>query len=203
MQIRPLGRAGRAIVAQKPDFEAEGPSDMLTAPPMKRLPNGLFLAILPCAGALGCLPASSDVVLRHVSSSENTATLSQRNSGAMSRGSTLVSLLAKGVPDNDTHGVVVLATAWNQPVDMRWIDPKHLELTCPTCDANDVTFEAVKAGDVVISYGNNLSSAIGIAIRLSKTWFHPSSDTRPAAKPNLDKSRLERSRFAADTFACG
>jgi hypothetical protein len=74
----------------------------------------------------------------------------------MSRGSTLVSLRAKGVPDNDTHGEIVFGTTWNQAIDMKWIDPKHLELTCSSCMAKDLTFEVVKAGDVLISYDNNL-----------------------------------------------
>jgi hypothetical protein len=74
----------------------------------------------------------------------------------MSRGSTLVSLLAKGVPDNDTHGGIVFSTAWKSPVEMRWVEPRHLELTCSTCAVKDITFEAVKAGDVLISYGDNL-----------------------------------------------
>ncbi len=122
---------------------------------MNRLPSIVVIAIIPCIGMLGC-QSSSESVLRRVSSSDYTATLSQRNSGAMSRGSTLVSLIAKGVPDNDTHGEIVFSTVWNQAVDMRWIDSKHLELTCSSCEAKDVTFEVVKAGDVFISYDSNL-----------------------------------------------
>jgi hypothetical protein len=123
---------------------------------MKRVFNSFIFAILPCVGMLGCLPSSSELVLRQVSSSDYTATLSKRNSGAMSRGSTLVSVRGKAVPDNDTHGVIVFGASYGAVVDMKWIDPKHLELSCSSCTVKDVNFEVVKASDVLISYDNNL-----------------------------------------------
>lgn len=129
---------------------------MLTTSSMKSVPNILLIGLFACIGMLGCLPSSSESVLRQASSSAYTATLSQRNMGAMSRGSTLVSLRLKGVPDSNTHGEIIFGTIWNQAVDMKWVDPKHLELSCSSCTAKDVTLEVVKAGDVLISYDDNL-----------------------------------------------
>jgi hypothetical protein len=108
------------------------------------------------AGLAGCLPSSSNVVVSQASNSEYTATLSNRNSGAMSRGSTLVSVRLKNVPDNDTHGLIVLDVTWNRPVEMRWIGPHNLAVSCASCTVQDVDFEVVKSGDVVITYGDNL-----------------------------------------------
>ena len=67
-----------------------------------------IVVMLLSISMLGCLPVSSNVVVGHVESAEYTATLSKRNSGAMSKGSTLVSVRAKGVPDDSTHGLIVL-----------------------------------------------------------------------------------------------
>jgi len=108
-------------------------------------------------GSLGCLPASSNVVVGHIESADNIATLSKRNSGAMSKGSTLVSVLAKGVPDNSTHGTIVLGVTGDKPVEMKWIGPHNLALSCPPCNPQEVNFEVVRTGEVTISYSENLS----------------------------------------------
>lgn len=121
---------------------------------------GLFAKISMASLAisiLGCLPASSNVVVGHIESAENIATLSKRNSGAMSRGSTLVSVLAKGVPDNSTHGTIVLGVTGNKPVEMKWTGPRNLALSCQPCTPQDVNFEVVRTGDVTISYSQSLS----------------------------------------------
>lgn len=109
-----------------------------------------------CLSMVGCLPASSNVVSARVASSENTATLSKRNSGAMSKGSTLVSVRANGVPDNSTHGMIVLGIIGDKPVEMKWIGPHHLALSCQPCTPQDVNFEVVKSGDITISYSDSL-----------------------------------------------
>ena len=96
------------------------------------------------------------MVVRQVSSSDYTATLSKRNSGAMSRGSTLVSVRLTSVPDNDTHGEIVLDVAGDKPVEMMWISPHHLSLSCSSCVPQDVTDETVKAGEIAITYSDNL-----------------------------------------------
>jgi hypothetical protein len=112
----------------------------------------LMIQIMVLCITLGCLPSSSNIVSARVASSENTATLSKRNSGAMSKGSTLVSVLANGVPDNSTDGLIVLGIIGDQPVEMKWIDPHNLALSCQQCTPQDVDFEVVKSGDITISY---------------------------------------------------
>jgi hypothetical protein len=110
------------------------------------------IEIVLCLGAVGCLP-STNVVVARVVGPECTATLSQRNSGlSTSRGSTLVSVIANGVPDNDTHGEIVLEMYGAHRVEMKWTGPHNLSLVCPECDPRDVNLEAVKAGNIVISY---------------------------------------------------
>src|SRR5579883_2760695 len=88
-----------------------------------------FMAIL-CIATVGCLPPSSNEVSARVVGPEYTATLSKRNSGAMSKGSTLVSIRANGVPDDSTHGVIVLGINGDHPVEMKWIGPHNLSLSC-------------------------------------------------------------------------
>ncbi|HTZ56718.1 MAG TPA: hypothetical protein VMB49_01410 [Acidobacteriaceae bacterium] len=110
-----------------------------------------------CFCIVGCLPSSSNVVSTRVQGSEYTATLSKRNSGAMSKGSTLVSVRANGVPDDATHGLIILGIAGDHLVEMKWIDPHNLALSCSSCAPQDVNFEAIKSGDVTISYDKGLS----------------------------------------------
>jgi hypothetical protein len=112
--------------------------------------------IVLCISMVGCLPESSNVVVARVAGPENIATLSKRNSGAMSKGSTFVSILANGVPDNSTHGLIVLGVIGDRPVQMKWTDPHNLFLSCLPCTPQDVNFEAVKTGDLTISYGDGL-----------------------------------------------
>jgi hypothetical protein len=115
-----------------------------------------FAALSLIINTAGCLPPSSNVVVARVSSSENTAILSKRNSGAMSKGSTLVSVRANTVPDDSTHGAIVLGLIGDRPIEMKWTSPKNLALSCQTCSPQDVDFEVVKAGDITISYSDNL-----------------------------------------------
>jgi hypothetical protein len=105
---------------------------------------------------VGCRSSPSNVVVHSVSTADYTATLSSRNSGAMSRGSTFVSLRLKNVPDNDTHGQIVFAVTWNKPVEMKWAGTHELAISCTSCTTKDVDFEAVKSGDIVITYDENL-----------------------------------------------
>jgi len=109
-----------------------------------------------CVGIAGCLLSSSNIVVDHVSNSEYTATLSRRNTGAMSKGSTLVSLRLNSVPDNDTHGLIVLDVFGAEPVEMKWTGLHNLALSCTSCTPQDVNGEVVKAGDVTINYDENL-----------------------------------------------
>ena len=104
----------------------------------------------------GCLPSTSNVVVGHVSGPEYIATLSKRNSGAMSRGSTLISVRLNGVPDNDTHGEIVLALYGDKPVEIKWIGPRNLALSCSSCTQRDVNDEVVKAGAILLTYDDNL-----------------------------------------------
>jgi hypothetical protein len=113
--------------------------------------------VMLCISMVGCLLASSNVVVARVASSENTATLSKRNSGAMSKGSTLVSVRANGVPDDSSHGLIVLGITGDKPVEMKWIGPHNLALSCQSCIPQDVNFEVVKSGDVIISYSDSVS----------------------------------------------
>ena len=112
-----------------------------------------IVVMLLSISMLGCLPVSSNVVVGHVESAEYTATLSKRNSGAMSKGSTLVSVRAKGVPDDSTQGLIVLGVTGDKLIEMRWTGPYNLVLSCQPCAPQDVNFEAVRAGDITISYG--------------------------------------------------
>ena len=159
---------------------------------MKRLPGLVSLALIPFTGMLGCLPASSNRVLQQISSSDFTATLSQLNSGAMSRGATLVSLRANATPDSDTHGQVVFSATWDKPIAMNWIDPKHLELTCSSCTTKDVTFEVVKTGEVLISYDSNLRAVNGVVREKTALW-ETSSRAVPYSPPTYDKGRYHSS----------
>jgi hypothetical protein len=96
-------------------------------------------------------------VVSHIASSENIATLSKRDSGAMSRGSTLVSVRYITVPDSDTHGAIVFGANGDKDVKMVWRGPRNLLLSCPSCRQEDVNYEVVKSGDVVISYSPEIS----------------------------------------------
>ncbi len=104
----------------------------------------------------GCLPASSNVVSAIVVGPEYTATLSKRDSGAMSKGSTFVSVRANGVPDDSTHGLIVFGVNGNKPVEMKWIGPHNLALSCQPCISQDVNLEVVKSVDITISYSDGL-----------------------------------------------
>jgi hypothetical protein len=112
----------------------------------------IALAQLLSLGLIGC---SSDVVNR-VQGAQYTATLSKRNSGAMSRGSTLVGVRLNEVPDNSTHGQIVLGLYGDKAVAMQWKGPHELYLSCPSCQRQDVDFEAVKSGEITIRYSDGL-----------------------------------------------
>ena len=114
---------------------------------------GAFVLLL---SANGCLPPEGNMVVSHVSNSEYIATLSKRNSGAASKGSTLVSVRLNSVPDNDTHGLIVLGVDGNKPVEMEWLGLHHLALSCSACKPEDVNDEVVKAGHIIITYSDNL-----------------------------------------------
>ena len=116
-----------------------------------------FLTLIQTTILLGCLPASSNVVSARVVGPMYTATLSKRDSGAMSKGSTLVSVMANGVPDNATHGTIVLGIKGDWPVEMNWTSPQSLSLSCQRCSPQDVDFQAVKSGDVEITYDKGLA----------------------------------------------
>ena len=123
---------------------------------MKTSSAAKLVAIVVLATIIGCMPRSSEIVVRQVTSSEYTATLSKRNSGAMSKGSTLVSVRLTSVPDNDTHGLIVLDVTGDKPVEMKWIGPHSLALSCASCVPQDVNDETVKAGQIAITYSDNL-----------------------------------------------
>jgi hypothetical protein len=74
----------------------------------------------------------------------------------MSRGSTLVSIRLKGVPDNEAHGSVVLGLYGDKDVQVSWQNSRGLTIACASCKPSDVNFQAVRSGDVVISYGSEL-----------------------------------------------
>ncbi len=74
----------------------------------------------------------------------------------MSKGSTLVSVRLKNVPDNETYGVIVLGLAGNQSLVVRWIGPNELFLDCATCNPDNINFEVVKTGDIKVVYGRSL-----------------------------------------------
>jgi len=114
-------------------------------------------AIAMGTSMIGCLPSSSNIVVAQVVGPEYTATISKRNSGAMSKGSTLVSLRLNTVPDNDTHGEIVLGIAGDRSIQLTWASPQSLVVSCDSCAPQDVNFEAVKAGGVVITYSQNLA----------------------------------------------
>ena len=120
----------------------------------------LFTALLVVliASIGGCSPSGSSIVVSQVSSSTDTATLSKRDSGATSKGSTLVSIRLTSVPDNDTHGLIVLGIDGDKAVEMKWIDPHHLALSCGSCSPQDINFQVVKTGDIAITYDAKLRS---------------------------------------------
>jgi len=107
---------------------------------------------------LGCMPSQSIIVVQQLSGPEYTATLSKRNSGAAGPGSTLVSVRLTSVPDNDTHGVIVLGVNGDKPIQLKWPDAHHLSLACESCKSEDVNFEATKTGDVVIEFDPHLAA---------------------------------------------
>jgi hypothetical protein len=101
--------------------------------------------------ASGCW-ACKAVVVGRVSSTENIATLSERDCGAMGRGSTLLSVRHLNVPDNDTHGVVVFAVSGVRKMEFNWRDARTLAVKCDACAEGEINFKAVKSGDVEIVY---------------------------------------------------
>lgn len=125
---------------------------------MKKMLVMIQIAAMLCVGTVGCLPSSSNIVSARVVGAEYTATLSKRNSGAMSKGSTLVSIRANHVPDDATHGLIVLGLNGDQPVEMKWNGPHSLSISCQPCTPQDVNFEAIKSGDVTISYDKGLNA---------------------------------------------
>jgi hypothetical protein len=50
-----------------------------------------------------------------------------------------------------------LAVCGNKPVEIEWVSPQNLELSCKTCTAQGVNEEVVKTGDVRICYSDALS----------------------------------------------
>jgi hypothetical protein len=122
-----------------------------------RISGWLLLSGTLLAGViLGCGP-KSEWVVGTAKSGSYTATLSKRNSGALSAGSTLVSIRLSTVPDNDTHGQIVLALLGDHEVSMVWQDEHHLVLSCASCTQKDVDDETVKAGEVIVRYGPTLA----------------------------------------------
>ena len=117
---------------------------------------GCVVVGLSLLGLCGCSPASEKVV-RQVQSGVYTATVAERNSGAMSAGSTLVSIILSTVPDNDTHGEIVFGIRGKRNVSISWLDNRHLFVSCADCKDSDVNFEAVRTGDVSISYAAELA----------------------------------------------
>ncbi len=113
-----------------------------------------WVLLLPVCLSVGC---QSVIVGKQLASPEYTATIVKRDSGAMSRGSTIVSVRLTSVPDNATHGTGVLDVFGDQTVDIRWRDPRHLFVSCKSCRPRDINFEAVKSGEVYISYDKNLT----------------------------------------------
>jgi hypothetical protein len=112
----------------------------------------IALAQVLSLGLIGC---SSDVVNR-IQGAQYTATLSKRKSGAMSRGSTLVGVLLNEVPDNSTHGQIVLGLYGDKSVGMQWKGPHELYLSCASCKPEEVDFEAVKSSEITIRYSDGL-----------------------------------------------
>lgn len=104
---------------------------------------------------IGCSPCKERIVTQ-VSSTDYVATVSKRDCGAMGKGSTLVSLRLKSVPDNDTHGVIVFAAQGDKTIETKWNSARSLLISCDSCTQNDVNFEVVKSGDVVVRYGSGL-----------------------------------------------
>ena len=127
---------------------------MMSEPKMMISASSLLFSVLPMVN--GCLPSPSNTIEKQIFSAQYTATLSKRNSGATSRGSTLVSVRLSSVLDTDTHGLIVLGVNGNKAVEMKWIDARHLLLSCASCNPDEVNFESVKTGDVNVSYDINL-----------------------------------------------
>src|SRR5579862_987147 len=122
---------------------------------MEKLKLVFCIQILFCLLSAGC-GITKEVVLRRIVGPECTATLSQRDSGAIGRASTLVSIIYNGVPDNDTHGEIVLGLNGQYIVDMKWTGPQDLFLSCSQCSPKNVNLETVRAGDTTITYDKNL-----------------------------------------------
>lgn len=123
---------------------------------MIRILTAIF-AFMLLTMAEGCLPAKSILVVKQISNAENTAVLSKRDSGAPSKGSTLVSVRLNSVPDNATHGAIVLGLVGDQMVEMKWISGRHLAVSCRSCTPDDVNYEVTKDGDVVVTYDSNIA----------------------------------------------
>jgi hypothetical protein len=112
--------------------------------------------VLVTAGLLGCYPRT-EFVVSSTSSERGIATLSKRDSGAMSYGSTLVSIREKGVPDNDTHGLIVFGARGDQDVKIAWKNARNLMISCSSCKQEDVNYEVVKSDGVIISYSPEIA----------------------------------------------
>jgi hypothetical protein len=124
--------------------------------PGKRTTFVLTASIAMGTAVIGCLPSPSNKVVAKAVGPEYTSTLSKRNSGAMSKGSTLVSLRLNTVPDNDMHGEIVLGVDGDRSIQMIWASPRSLMVSCDSCTPKDVNFEAVRAGEVTITYSQSL-----------------------------------------------
>lgn len=115
-----------------------------------------LIVLLPLyVGLTGCLSRPNEIVSQ-VSTTNYIATLSRRDIGTVRNGLTLVSLRASGVPDSDTHGLIILQVNGNQSIQMKWIGVHQLEVSCATCTQEDVSFEVVKSDNPVIKYDDNL-----------------------------------------------
>jgi hypothetical protein len=123
---------------------------------MKPISTLLAVAPMVLGSLLGCDPCKETVV-EQVSSTEYLATISKRDCGAMGRGSTLVSIRLNGVPDNDTHGGIVLGLYGNKDVHVSWRDSRELTIDCPSCRSSDVDSQTVKSAGVTIHYGSELT----------------------------------------------
>ena len=123
---------------------------------MKATAFRLPIACLAIGSLIGCSPCKESIEGQY-SSADYLATISKRDCGAMGTGSTLVSIRLKGVPDNDTHGLVVLGLYGNKNVQVNWRDSHDLTIACPSCRSSDVRSQMVKAAGVTIRYESELT----------------------------------------------
>lgn len=118
--------------------------------------GSLQAAIVFSIITVGCSPSESEVVSARIVGAENTATLSKRNSGAMSYGSSIVSVRLNGAPDDATHGPIVLELKGDHAITMKWTDARNLYVSCQDCSTQGINLEVVRLGDVTIRYDDNL-----------------------------------------------